>query len=247
MSGCCTNRRTGRPLRAGHTLRALQAMRLAALLAAASVGHGPAAAGASTDQRGFVSDGIAGGLLFQRCEAQGMAAAAVPLRDRSPGMALAAGITEVRQVMHDPDRPLYVEFRGDVAAAGITALQFQRAIGHVDSCAAVPALPPGTRLWAQGAQPAWRLQSTPSGTRLQVVGKKAVDFKPAVLGPALATGSDAATKARRFEAVPAAGGAPMRIELVEQACNDLGSEAAYGARVVALWGGQRLEGCAARF
>ena len=202
-----------------------------------------AGAAASTDQRGFVSDGIAGGLLFLRCDAAGPAPAYLMLQDKSPDGVLTAGIGEVRRVMRDADRPLYVEFRGDTAGTTITARQFQRAIGHVDSCATAPPVLPATlRLFAEGAQPAWRLLSSPAGARLEVVGKKPVQFRPVSL-----TTSDTTKKARSFTTKSPSGGSPMRLELVEQACNDTSSETAYGARVVAQVGDQRFEGCAARF
>lgn len=207
-----------------------------------SVG-GAAGAAAPTDQRGFVSDGIAGGLLFQRCDAAGPAPTYLMLQDKSPSGVLTAGIGEVRRVMRDSERPLYVEFRGDTAGTTITARQFQRAIGHVDSCATAPPVLPATlRLFAEGAQPAWRLLSSPAGARLEVVGKKPVQFRPVSL-----TASDTAKKARSFTTKSPNGGSPMWLELVEQACNDTSSETAYGARVVAQVGDQRFEGCAARF
>jgi uncharacterized membrane protein len=195
-----------------------------------------------SDQRGFVSEGIAGALLFQRCDAASPSEKLMLVLDKSPGNALTAGVGEVRQVMHDPDRPLYVEFRGEAAGDKLTVRQFHRAIGHVASCAAAPALPAGVRLLVQGGQPAWRLQSSPSGARLEVVGKKALQFEPMSL-----TTFDTAKRVRTFTAMPLPGGAPMRLVLTEEACNDSGSETAYGARAVAQWGTQRMEGCAARF
>jgi uncharacterized membrane protein len=210
---------------------------------ALSVSTATAAAAAATEQRGFVVDGIAGGLLFQRCTAAGPAQTYLMLKDKSPDAVLTAGIGEVRRVMRESERPLFVEFKGDVAGTTVTARQFQRAIGHVASCEAAPAaLPSSVQLFAEGAQPAWRLQSTASGARLEVVGKKAVQFKAVSL-----TAADAAKKTRSFSTKASEGSAAMRLELVEQACNDTGSETAYGAKLVAQWGDQRFEGCAARF
>ena len=213
-----------------------------AVWAALLLGSGVAVAAPQADQRGFVSDGIAGGLYFQRCEAGGPSTTQVVLQDQSPGGVLTAGLAEVRRAMLDPDRPVYVEFRGDVAARLATVRQFYRAIGHADSCTAV--LPPvgGVRLLAEGTQPAWRLQATLAGTRLERVGHKPVLFAPVNLTP-----SDATSKARRYQADPVAGGERMRLDLTEQPCNDSAAESAFGARVVAQWGGQRLEGCAVRF
>lgn len=217
-----------------------------ALLSAALLSGGAAGAATPADQRGFVSDGIAGGLYFQRCEAAGPSATQVLLHDKSPGGVLTAGLGEVRRSMLGADRPVYVEFRGafpgDGAGQAATALQFYRAIGHVASCSAVQPPASGVRLLAEGTQPAWRLQATPTGTRLERVGQKPVQFAPAKL-----TTTDAATKARTYVAAAASGGARMQLDVTEQACNDSAAESAFGARVVAQWGEQRLEGCAARF
>lgn len=203
---------------------------------------GAASAATPSDQRGFVTDGIAGGLYFQRCEAGGPAATQVLLHDQSPGALLTAGIGEVRRARLDAERPLYVEFRGEGAGNTATVRQFHRAIGHVSSCTALPALPSGLRLHAEGTQPAWRLQATPAGMRLERVGSEPVLFAPLKL-----TGVDASRKARSFQAAARPGGALLRVDVTEQPCNDNAAESAFGARVTAQWGGQRLEGCAARF
>lgn len=216
--------------------------RAMAVLSVALAATGAAGAAPSSEQRGFVSDGIAGGLLFQRCDATGPSTTQVMLLDKSPGNVLTTGIGEVRQVMRDPDRPLYVEFRGEAVGDKLAARQFHRAIGHVTSCTAAPALASGVRLFAQGGQPAWRLQSSMAGARLEVVGQKPLQFRAVSL-----TTFDSAKRVRNFTAAALPGGTAMRLELTEQACNDSGAEAAYGARVVAQWGTQRLEGCAARF
>ncbi len=216
--------------------------RAGALLSAALLSGVVARAATPVEQRGFVSDGIAGGLYFQRCEAGGPSATQVLLQDKSPGGVLTAGLSEVRRAMLDADRPVYVEFRGDMAAQVATVRQFYRAVGHVASCTAVAPLPSGVRLLAEGTQPAWRLQATPAGTRLDRVGRKPVQFAQLTL-----TTSDAAAKARSYQAAAVAGGERMRLELTEQACNDSAAESAFGARVIAHWGEQRLEGCAARF
>ncbi|KNZ34059.1 MAG: hypothetical protein AD742_01075 [Methylibium sp. NZG] len=226
-----------------------------ALLTAGAAGAAPA-----SDQRGFVADGIAGGLYFQRCEAGGPAATQVLLKDQSPGGLLMAGLSEVRRSMSDADRPVYVEFRGTFVAGasgqGATVQQFYRAIGHVDACSAAPPMVSGVRLLAEGTQPAWRLQATPAGTRLEQVGRKPVVFSVAKLAPVklnaattttTATATATAVKARTYLAAAPTGGQPLKIDITEQACNDTAAESAFGARVVAQWGEQRLEGCAARF
>lgn len=206
------------------------------------------AAGAATptDQRGFVSDGIAGGFYFQRCEADGPSATQMLLHDKSPGAVMTAGLGEVRRAMLGADRPVYVEFRGGVTGDGAgqvaTALQFYRAIGHVTSCPAAQPPASGVRLLAEGTQPAWRLQATSTGTRLERVGQKPVQFATARL-----TTTDTVKKARTYVAAAATGSAPMQLNVTEQACNDSAAESAFGARVVAQWGEQKLEGCAVRF
>ena len=202
-----------------------------------------AATAATADQRGFVSEGIMGRLLFQRCEAAGLSEQALKLQDKTPDRALGNGVGEVRKTMHEPDRPLYVEFRGEVVESFIHARQFQRAIGHVASCAlAPPALPANVQLAVEGGQPTWRLLATPAGTRLEVMGDKPVQFKP--VSPSAPNAGD---KARVFTAKSVRGEALMRLELTEQPCNDSSTETAYGARVVARVGERVLEGCAARF
>lgn len=242
---------------AGQGAGAPAAFRMAAwtaVWAAALLGSGAALAAPPTDQRGFVSDGIAGGLYFQRCEAGGPSARQVLLQDKSPGGVLTAGLAEVRRAMLDADRPVYVEFRGTFAGDGpghvATASQFYRAIGHVATCSAMPALPAGVRLLAEGTQPAWRLQATPAGTRLERVGHAPVQFAPVsatASAPVKAGAPDVATKARSYVTAAVAGGTRMRLDVSEQACTDGAAESAFGARVIAQWGEQRLEGCAARF
>ena len=226
------------------TLRPVRAQLVA--LTVALLGISTAGAATPTDQRGFVSDGIAGGLYFQRCEAGGPSPTQVLLHDKSPGRVLTAGLGEVRRAMLGADRPVYVEFRGayagDAAGQEATALQFYRAVGHVASCSAVQPPASNVRLLAEGTQPAWRLHATPAGTRLERVGQKPLQFASAKL-----TTTDAATKARTYVAAATSGGTRMQLDVTEQACNDSAAESAFGARVIAQWGEQRLKGCAVRF
>lgn len=204
---------------------------------------GFAAPATPPNQRGFVSDGVAGGLVFQRCDAAQPVAQALMLLDKTAGHALGIGIGAVREVMLDPTRPLYVEFRGDALGSLMTARQFQRAIGHVPSCAAAPpALPEQVNVLAVGGMPAWRLQATPASARLEVVGAR-----PARFSGVASHAADAGTPIRKFSAKSIDGGATIQLELVEQPCNDLQAETAYGARVVARLGERLLQGCAARF
>ena len=219
----------------------ISARSVAVVIAALLVGL-PAGAAAGADQRGFVTEGVAGRLLFQRCDASGLAPQPMPLNDKTPGRGLGAGIDAVRQVRLDPDRPLYVEFRGEANASLVTALQFQRAIGHVASCTGAPASPAaGVRVLAEGRKPAWRLLATASTTRLEVAGAKPVEFAAA------STLSAGGAAARSFTAKAGQGGTALRFELTEQPCSDNRSETSYGAQIMATVGERRLEGCAARF
>ena len=215
------------------------------LVSAVLWGPGMAGAATPTDQRGFVSDGIAGGLYFRPCEAGGPSAKQVLLQDKSPGSVLTVGLGEVRRAMLDADRPVYVEFRGDTVGQVATARQFYRAIGHVATCSTMPAPAAGVRLLAEGTQPAWRLVATRAGTRLERIGSKPVQFAP--VKPVKLATADAATKARSYTTAAVSGGTRMRLDVTEQACTDGAAESAFGARVIAHWGEQRLEGCAARF
>jgi uncharacterized membrane protein len=236
----------------------LQPAARSAVWAALLLGSGAAVAAPSADQRGFVSDGIAGGLYFQRCEAGGPSARQVLLQDKSPGGVLTAGLAEVRRAMLDADRPVYIEFRGtftgDQPGQVATASQFYRAIGHVATCSAMPPTPAGVRLLAEGTQPAWRVLATPAGTRLERVGHAPVQFAPVkapvaapVSAQAKVGATDGTAKARSYVTAAVSGGTRMRLDVTEQACTDGAAESAFGARVVAQWGEQRLEGCAARF
>ncbi|MDH5539645.1 MAG: hypothetical protein OEY03_09585 [Rhizobacter sp.] len=194
-------------------------------------------------QSGFVSEGVAGRLLFQRCDAGGLAKPLLALQDGTADRSMLAGIEQVRQVMLDADRPLYVEFVGEVAGAVLTARRFGRAIGHVANCAAAPAaLAREVRLYAEGGLPAWRLRATSTGARLDEPGAKPVQFAALSL-----TDGDVGKKQRSYTTKSVPGGETMRLDVTEQACQDERSETAYGARVVAHYGKRRLEGCAARY
>jgi uncharacterized membrane protein len=145
--------------------------------------------------------------------------------------------------MLDSGRPLYLEFRGDVAGAVATARQFQRAIGHAESCAAAPkAVAAGTRLLASGEDPPWRFVATPTGAQLQMPGQKPVRFP----GASFASPSTN-SKARTYDAWSPQDGGTVHVEVVEEMCSDGRSETAYGARVTLRYGSRSFEGCAARF
>lgn len=229
---------SGRPSAGAHGSPRAVLMLLFALCLCA-----PARAAGPSDQRGFVREGVAGRLLFQRCAAARPAEQWLALNDGTPDRALLAGIEQVRQVTQDGgdgERALYVEFNGELTGTLMEVRRFQRVIGHVADCAAAPAaMPASVRLHAEGGLPAWRLRVTPTGTKLEEPGAKPVRFTTLTAA--------AGASPRRYKAMPLSGGTTMQVELTEQPCLDDRSETAYAARVVVQIGERRLEGCAARF
>ncbi|HQR55482.1 MAG TPA: hypothetical protein PLW72_05795, partial [Burkholderiaceae bacterium] len=95
-------------------------------------------AGTAAELRGFASLGLKGLILFQPCEGRKLAPRTLKVEDATPEAALTAGIDDVRKIMLESGRPLYVEFRGDVAGLTATARQFQRALGTVATCDNAP-------------------------------------------------------------------------------------------------------------
>jgi hypothetical protein len=214
-----------------------QARALSLLLALA------AAPAAAADFRGFVTDGPAGLLVFQPCRGATLEKSMLKLSDRSPDTALAAGVSGVRQVMEDAERPLYVEFSGDATATAVTVRRFHRAIGHVLECKTAPHdIPPGTRLHASGADPAWRFVIDGDGGRLELMPGKPVRFPAS----ALATPAQAG-RSQVFDAWSARDGGTIRVEVTEEVCLHESSETAAGARVTLRYATTSVEGCAARF
>jgi hypothetical protein len=208
---------------------------LAALPAAAA----PAAA---AELRGFVSDGPAGLLAFQRCEGAALAKALERLSDKTPDTALTAAVAAVRRVMEDPDRPLYVEFSADAAGGVLAVRRFYRAIGHVGGCAEAPKdIAAGVRLHAAGANPGWKLVAGAGGARLELAPGKAVRF------PAGPFAAPAAGRSQVFDAWSAVDGGTIRVEIAEEVCLDEQAETATGARVALRYATSAYEGCAARF
>lgn len=202
-----------------------------------------AATSAAADFRGFVTDGPAGLLVFQPCQGNGPASRLWKLADRSPDTALAAGATAVRQVMEDRERPLYVEFAGEQSGDRITVLRFQRAIGHVLSCASAPAdIAPGTRLAVTGTDAGWRFVATASGGRLELAPGKAVRFPAAAFAAA-----PGAVRTQVFDAWSRQDGGTIRVEVREELCLEEHAETASGARVAVRYASLSAEGCAARF
>ncbi len=194
--------------------------------------------------RVFVSEGAAGVLQLQRCNGSNLSQQLITVDDRTPDSSLRTGVAAVRQIMRHRYRPLYVEFRGTVAAKGATAEQFQRAVGFVESCKTMPNdIAQNVRVHATGQDPPWRFVATDAGARLELSGKEAARFSgaPFKLPP------PKVKNVRRYEAQSSTNGASIRIELTEQMCSDGRSETAYGARAVVRYGDRTFEGCAARF
>lgn len=218
--------------------RCASAIRTAVALAAL----GASAAAVAADLRGFVSNGPEGLLLFQACNGAQLSQRTMKVDDKTPDEALTAGTVAVREIMLDSGRPLYVEFRADVSGPVATARQFQRAIGHVATCAAAPKEAAATRLLASGEDPPWRFVATATAARLEAPGARPVRFPGAPFKASAADG-----KARVYDAWSPQDGGTIRIEFVEEMCSDGRSETAYGARVTLRYGSRSFEGCAARF
>lgn len=200
-------------------------------------------AATAAELRGFASLGLNGLILFQPCEGRKLAPRTLRVEDATPDTALTAGIDEVRRIMLESGRPLYVELRADVAGLVATARQFQRALGTVASCASAPTdIAAGTRLWAAGDDPSWRFVLSPSGGQLERPGQKPVRF------PAAAFAAPAKpSPARVIDAWSPLDGGSIRLELTEGLCSDGRSESAFGARATLRYGSTTFEGCAARF
>lgn len=209
---------------------------LLALLLASSVAT-------AAELRGFASLGLKGFILFQPCEGRKLAPRTLKVEDATPEAALTAGIDDVRKIMLESGRPLYVEFRGDVAGLTATARQFQRALGTVATCDNAPTdITAGTRLWASGEDPAWRFVLTSGGAQLERPGQKPVRF------PASAFAAPARPSSSRvIDAWSPQDGGSIRLELTEELCSDGRSESAFGARATLRYGSATYEGCAARF
>jgi uncharacterized membrane protein len=215
-------------------------MACAPLLVAGTLA-GVAGSAAAADLRGFASAGPFGVMLFQPCEGKKVSVRALKVEDATPDGALTAGVDAVRKIMLDSGRPLYVEFRGDVAGLAVTARQFRRALGTVESCGA-NAVTPGTRLLAGGDEPPWRFVLSASGAQLERPGLKPVRFPAAAFAQPHKTGAG-----RVFDAWSPQDGGTIRLEIVEQMCSDGRSESAYGARATLRYGSQSFEGCAALY
>jgi uncharacterized membrane protein len=217
--------------------RSLAAMALVALSALA-----PAVVSAA-DFRGFASAGPLGVILFQPCEGKAPSQRTLKIEDKTPEGALMAGIDDVRAIMLNSGRPLFVEVRGDAKGILLTARQFQRAVGTAESCIDAPRdIPAEVRFWAQGGDPGWRFVVTAQGAQLERPAEKQVRFAAA---PFLAPSKGGGT--RVVDAWSSLDGGTVRVEITEEMCSDGRSETAYGARVMLRYGSRTYEGCAARF
>ena len=199
----------------------------------------------AADLRGFASAGPMGLILFQPCDGKGASDRTLRIEDETRDSALTAGILDVRKIMLNSGRPLYVEFRGDTAGLVAKARQFQRALGTVTSCAdALGDIPPAAILWTAGDDPSWRLVATPADARLERPEAMPVRF------PASAFASRAAKSSkspRIIDAWSTQDGGTIHVEITEQMCSDGRSETAYGASVSVRYGSRTYQGCAARF
>ena len=203
--------------------------------------------GAAAELRGFVSEGGAGVLQFQFCNGAVLGRELFPIEDKTPTSSLRQGVGAVRQIMLRRYQPLYVEARGERGKTDATVYQFQRALGTVESCKALPRdIQPNVRLLAGGGGPAWRLVVTDTTAMLELPDKVSVKLPAAAFKTA---GSDQVSKekvARTYETLSSDGSA-IQVEVNPQMCTDGRSETAYGARVTLRFDKRVLQGCAARF
>jgi uncharacterized membrane protein len=200
---------------------------------------------AAADLRGFLLEGFgASPWLFRQCVGKTLARPLLQVVDPSPGRNVQGGVEEIRKMMLDRERPIYVEFRGQISGQVVTVRQFQRTIGHVEECAEAPRdIAPATRLQAQGDEPRWQFVATAAGARFEAEGSAPVRFPAAAFAaPTVRDGTR-----RIYDAWSPQDGGSIRIEITEEVCNDGHSETAFGARVTARLGSRTFEGCAARF
>jgi uncharacterized membrane protein len=181
-------------------------------------------------------------ILFQACRGDALAPTVTKVEDRTAESVLTAGILDVRKIMLDASRPLYVEFSGSGDAKLVRAQRFYRAIGTATTCAEAPALADGTLVWAIGNQPPWQLSASRAGAQLLRPGVAPVRFPAGPFASAARPGV-----ARVIDAWSAQDGGSLRLEIVPGLCSDGRSESAYGARATLRFGSTSYEGCAARF
>ena len=210
-------------------------------LALAATGSGAA------DLRGFVSEGGAGVLQYQPCNGPVMSQQLFPIEDKTPNGSLRSGVGAVRQIMLHRYRPLYVEMRGDRGKTNVTAYQFQRAVGTVESCKSLPRdIASNVRLLAQGEGPPWRIVVTDATAVLELPDKVSMTLPAAAFKVAGSNQTAKEAIARLYE-VRSLDGIPIRVEVNPQMCSDGRSETSYGARVTVRLDKRTFQGCAARF
>ena len=96
----------------------------------------------------------AGVLQFQFCNGPVLGRELFPIEDKTPNGSLRQGVGAVRQIMLRRYQPLYVEARGERGKTNATVYQFQRALGTVESCKALPRdIQSNVRLLATGQTP----------------------------------------------------------------------------------------------
>lgn len=195
----------------------------------------------AADFRGFVTEGPAGLLVFQTCQANALSKQLIRLSDKTPDTAITAGVTAVRGVMREKEAPVFVEFAGEQSGTLVTARRFQRAIGHIEGCAALPK-DGGARLLASGIDPMWRFVVDAAGARLELRDRKTVRFPAGAF-----TSPGKSGRAQTFDAWSPQDGGTVRVEVTEALCRLDGAETATGAQVVLRYGSTAVEGCAARF
>lgn len=205
------------------------------------------ASAVAADLRGFVSEGAAGVLQFQFCKGATLGGELFPIDDKTSNGSLRQGVGAVRQIMLHRYRPLYVEVKGERGKTNVTAYQFQRAVGTVESCKALPGdIPKNVRLLATGQAPYWRLTATDAGAVLDLPDKVSLKL-PAAAFKAAGTDQSAKKAIPQTYELQLADGKAVTVEVNPQMCTDNRSETAYGARVLVRLDKSVFQGCAARF
>ncbi len=144
-------------------------------------------------------------------------------------------------------QPLYVEARGERGKTNATVYQFQRALGTVESCKALPRdIPSNVRLLASGQAPNWRLVVSNAAAVLELPDKVSMKLPTAAFKAAGTDQTVKETLPRAYD-IQSADGKTVSIEVNPQMCTDGRSESAYGARITVRFEKRSLQGCAARF
>lgn len=186
-------------------------------------------------------------MQFQFCDGSVLGRELFPIEDKTPNGSLRQGVGAVRKIMLNRYRPLYVEVRGERGKTNATAYQFQRALGKVESCKALPRdIQSNVRLLATGEAPTWRLVVSDTTALLELPDKVSMKLPAAAFKPAGTEQTAKETLPRAYD-VQSTNGMPIRVEVTPQMCSDGRSETAYGARVTVRVEKRVLQGCASRF